>query len=60
MFKLNESEHNIHPNDRVMLGVSDRKQYQTGTVIQCSTNELLIHTDWHLDMAEYYSIELIV
>ena len=60
MFKLNESEHNIHPNDRVMLGVSDRKQYQTGTVIQCSTNELLIHTNWPLDMAEYYSIELIV
>ena len=60
MFELNGFEHDIHPDDRVMLGVLGRSQYQTGTVIQCNADELLIRTDWPLDISESYSIELIV
>ena len=60
MFELNGFEHDIHPDDRVMLGVLGRSQYQTGTVIQCKADELLIRTDWPLDISESYSIELIV
>lgn len=60
LFELNGIEHNIYPNDRVMLGIYGRPQYQIGTVMQCSANGLLIHTDWSLDISESYSIELIV
>ena len=60
VFELNGYGHNIHPNDRVMLGVYGRPHYQTGTVLKCTTNSLLIHTDWALDISETYSIELIV
>lgn len=60
MFNLNGYEHDIHPNDRVMLGVYGRPQYQTGTVKQSSPTRLLIHTDWQLDTSESYSIELIL
>ena len=52
--------HDLYPNDRVMLGVHGRPQYQTGTVKQCSPTRLLIHTDWPLDISESYSIELIL
>ena len=52
--------HDQDPNDRVMLGVHGRPQYQTGTVKQCSPTRLLIHTDWPLDISESYSIELIL
>ncbi|MGN0207000.1 MAG: DUF6578 domain-containing protein [Muribaculaceae bacterium] len=60
MFNLNGYEHDIHPNDRIMLGVYGRPQYQTGTVKQSSPTGLLIHTDWQLDISESYSIELIL
>lgn len=60
MFILNGYEHDIHLNDRVMLGVNGRPHYQTGTVKQCSATSLLIHTDWPLDISESYSIELFV
>ena len=59
-FEIDMDEHDFHPDDRVMLGVYGRMQYQTGTVLQCSQNVLLIHTDWPLDISESYSIELIV
>ena len=52
--------HDQDPNDRVMLGVHGRPQYQTGTVKQYSPTRLLIHTDWPLDISESYSIELIL
>ena len=45
MFNLHGYEHDLYPNDRVMLGVHGRPQYQTGTVKQCSPTRLLIHTD---------------
>lgn len=60
MFNLNGYEHDLHPNDWVMLGVYGRPQYQTGTVKLSSPNRLLIHTDWPLDISESYSIELIL
>ncbi|MBR1792482.1 MAG: hypothetical protein IJ764_02435 [Bacteroidales bacterium] len=60
MFNFNGYEHDIHPNDRVMLGVYGCPKYQTGTVKQSSPTRLLIHTDWPLDISESYSIELIV
>lgn len=59
LFSIN-CEHDLHPDDRVMLGVYGRPQYQTGTVLQCTSAGLLIHTDWSLDISEAYSIELIV
>ena len=60
MFELNGFEHDFHPNDRVMLGVYGRPQFQTGTVMQSTATSLLIHTDWPLDISESYSIEIIV
>ena len=60
MFNVHGYEHDLYPNDRVMLGVHGRPQYQTGTVKQCSPTRLLIHTDWPLDISESYSIELIL
>lgn len=60
MFNLHGYEHNLHPNDRVMLGVYGRPHYQTGAVKQSSPTRLLIHTDWPLDISESYSIELIL
>ena len=60
MFNLHGYEHDLHPNDRGMLGVHGRPQYQTGTVKQSSPTRLLIHTDWPLDISEAYSIELIL
>ena len=59
-FQLNGVEHDFHPDDRVMLGVIGRSHYQLGTILSCHSDELVIHTDWSLDISECYSIELII
>ena len=59
-FRLDGFEHDLYPDDRVVLCVCGRRQYHVGTVRQCTADRLIIHTDWQLDITESYSIELIL
>ena len=58
--RLDGTEHDIHEEDRVMLGVCGRPQFQIGTIMNSEKDSIVIHTDWPLDISEAYSIELII
>ncbi|MBR6287480.1 MAG: hypothetical protein IKR18_10965 [Bacteroidaceae bacterium] len=60
MFRLNGAEHDLYPNDRVMIGISDTGNYQTGRVSKCTSDTLLIKTDWPLEKSDSYSVEAIL